>query len=176
MTTAECDRLVALAMRCLHPALLMTGTPDYRTNTSADVELLRDPFTVSIQERIGAALGYPWKHGEGLQVQHYLPGQEFREHTDAFWPNTPEEKCFGGAAGRRTWTFMIYLNRCARGGQTYFPRKNVSIDPRPGLAVFWWNLTDDGLPDLETTHAGLPVIAGEKTIVTDWFRERSWRA
>jgi len=35
---------------------------------------------------------------------------------------------------------------------------------------FWNNLNADGLPNEDTMHAGEPVTAGHKIIITKWFR------
>jgi prolyl 4-hydroxylase len=38
--------------------------------------------------------------------------------------------------------------------------------------VIWNNLRPDGTVNPDTLHAGMPVLAGHKIIITKWFRER----
>ena len=74
--------------------------------------------------------------------------------------------------GNRTWTFMIYLNDTLQGGGTAFPNINEVFYPKRGRAVVWNNLKADGRGNPFTMHCGEPVEAGEKFIITKWFRER----
>ena len=37
--------------------------------------------------------------------------------------------------------------------------------------VFFANVTENGIPDKQTWHAGAPVISGVKYIATKWMRE-----
>jgi prolyl 4-hydroxylase len=38
------------------------------------------------------------------------------------------------------------------------------------MALFWNNLTAEGQPNPGTLHQGMPVKAGDKAIITKWFR------
>ena len=72
----------------------------------------------------------------------------------------------GQHAGNRTRTICVYLNHVEAGGETVFPRADVSVAPVPGRAVVFDKLFADGQPDLESLHAGLPVTRGEKWLAT----------
>jgi len=106
-------------------------------------------------------------NAEISQIQFYSPGEQFKPHFDAFDPII-DKKDYN--TGQRSWTFMIYLNDVEEGGETYFTNLNLKIKPKTGKAVIWYNLNTDGLPDTNTTHAGLPVIKGKKYIITKWFK------
>jgi prolyl 4-hydroxylase len=67
---------------------------------------------------------------------------------------------------------MIYLNEPAGGGATRFKYLNLSIAPTAGRILIWNNLALDGSPNPWTMHAGEPVTAGGKYILTKWYRER----
>jgi prolyl 4-hydroxylase len=110
-------------------------------------------------------------YAEGVQGQHYVIGQEFKQHTDFFEPGTDEYLLHTSSKGNRTWTFMVYLNDVLEGGGTRFIDLKHMIQPQRGRAVIWNNLKEDGTPNYKTLHAGMPVIAGHKTIITKWFRE-----
>jgi prolyl 4-hydroxylase len=48
------------------------------------------------------------------------------------------------------------------------------VTPKKGRALAWKNLKDDGSPDYESLHAGLPVLAGTKWIAVVWIRENKF--
>ena len=120
---------------------------------------------------------------EAIQGQHYDKTQEFKEHTDTFTPNTKEYDTHAkpSQGGQRTWTFMIYLNETISGGETKFPRVKdttgevLSLTPTLGQAIIWNNLYVNGEVNHFSTHQGSPVLDGEKTIITKWYRERRRR-
>lgn len=63
------------------------------------------------------------------QVLKYEPGQFYRAHHDQ---NTHPDSL----AGVRLFTFFIYLQAPESGGQTYFPRLNITVRFLFGLS-FW---------------------------------------
>jgi len=73
---------------------------------------------------------------------------------------------------QRVSTVFVYLNDVMEGGGTDFPRLGVHVEPERGKAVKFLNCGDDGRPNPETLHAGLPVIRGEKWLATLWFWDR----
>jgi prolyl 4-hydroxylase len=158
-----------------------------------------------IASMVSAVSGLPPSRMENLQVCKYLPGQEFKLHTD-------HQDSYNDLEWRgRLATCLIYLSSATegmsnndagangmstqpRGGETWFPgvrndADNASFDdddddglsicPRQGSAVFFWNTLEkpgmqgyDPLMFLNTDtrlrHAGLPVLAGEKWICNRW--------
>ena len=70
---------------------------------------------------------------------------------------------------------MAYLNVPEAGGATYFPMLKYGIEPRRGMLLIWNNMDKDGKPNLYSLHAGTPVEAGTKYIITKWFRMNKWR-
>ena len=174
LNDAECDQLIALIGRKQRPSKV---TDDYaektfRTSMTCDLGLLNEPAVAAIDQKIADMLGLNLSYSEGIQGQHYKIGQQFKPHTDYFEPDGPEYAKHAAAQGNRTWTFMIYLNEVEKGGGTHFTRINTIITPKRGSAVIWNNLYENGQPNPDTMHAGLPVEAGEKFIITKWFREK----
>ena len=175
LNESECQILIELAKTRLIPS---THTNEdeldkyFRTSSTCSIGGFDDPQVQDIDRRICALLGISQRFSETMQVQYYEPGQEFKAHTDAFSPNTPEFVKYAAEQGQRTWTVMIYLNNVARGGGTEFPNIGATFTPKQGQAVIWKNINDDGRPNDNTLHSGLPVIEGYKVIVTKWFRER----
>lgn len=134
-----------------------------------------DPILIGIEKRIAILTGMPMENGEALHVLYYRVGGEYQPHYDFFNADTP-----GGAecllrGGQRVASLIMYLNTPDAGGETVFPRANISITPRKGDAVLFYNCTPNGLVDPNSLHGGAPVIAGEKWIMTKWIREGMFR-
>ena len=72
------------------------------------------------------------------------------------------------AANNRISTLVMYLNDVEEGGETFFPKLNLSVHPRKGMAVYFeYFYQDQSLNEL-TLHGGAPVTKGEKWIATQW--------
>ena len=174
MSDGECDELVALIDQHLRPSTITLPSDDkyFRTSRTSDLSLVHSPIVSGIDVKIARALGISPAYSEGIQAQRYDVGHEFKPHTDYFEPGTDEYAQHGGAKGNRTWTFMVYLNGVEGGGATHFVALDRSFSPVKGTALAWNNLRADGTVNPDTLHAGLPVSAGHKVIITKWFRER----
>jgi prolyl 4-hydroxylase len=172
---AECGFLIGLIDASSRPSSQFLYGQEAGNRTSSSGDLYRwDPGVIAIDNRICALLGIDPSHGETLQGQRYEPGQQFKAHHDFFHvsqPYWPEQEKHGG---QRSWTAMIYLNEPEGGGETQFPMAGIAVSPRKGMLLAWNNMGADGAPNMDSIHAGLPVTAGVKHIVTKWFRERPW--
>jgi prolyl 4-hydroxylase len=171
----ECDAIVELIRQQLRPSTVTIESPTdkyYRTSSTCDLSLMKNKIVDKLDEKIARTLGIRLPYSEGIQGQHYEPGQEFKQHTDYFEPGTDEYVKHASSRGNRTWTFMVYLNTVPQGGGTRFFSINRVFQPVKGTAVIWNNLYPDGLPNYDTLHAGLPVKEGHKDIITKWFREK----
>jgi prolyl 4-hydroxylase len=176
LSDEECDKIINDSIHLLHPSTITHPTPDkdFRTSYTADLRETETPFIIDINKRICNFLSIGYRFGEPTQLQHYAVGQQFKDHTDFFEPYSDDYYKFGKKAGNRTWTFMIYLNHVQEGGGTHFVKLDKMVKPTKGLAVVWNNQYKDGKFNYDTLHAGLPVIRGEKYIITKWFREKIW--
>ncbi|WP_051275515.1 prolyl hydroxylase family protein [Aestuariibacter salexigens] len=177
LTAAECLALVELTKTKLRPSEISTVSPNtyqtFRTSSSCDLPYTNDPLAEQIDRKIIDYMGLIGGHDEVIQAQHYDIGQQFKAHTDYFQPGSEEYKKFCAEQGQRTWTFMIYLNEDCEGGQTEFVRLGHSFKPTLGTALAWNNLYPDGTVNPDTLHHAHPVTAGEKVIITKWFRVRN---
>jgi prolyl 4-hydroxylase len=213
LTHAECEQIMDAAGKSLNGLQRSTtgAQQEVGTGRTSSTVWLRDgecrgPLR-QIASKVSAVCGLPPSHMENLQVCKYLPGQEFRLHTD-------HQDSFNDLVCRgRLATCLIYLSCAAegmqgagtpataatdrpRGGETWFPGvrstdagsavlddddddDGLSISPRQGSAVFFWNTMErPGMPgyeplmflqtDARLRHAGLPVLAGEKWICNRW--------
>ena len=65
---------------------------------------------------------------------------------------TTETDNFGGL---RMTTFMIYLSDVQAGGHTIFPQAGISVQPKMGDALFWFNVGPRTEPyDTRVFHLG----------------------
>ena len=143
-----------------------------RTSDGAFLDLAHDAVIERIEKRIEKVTKIPVSHGEGLQVLRYRGTQEYKPHFDFFEPKNPEESRKIEVAGNRVGTLILYLSDVEQGGGTYFPQVKLSIHPKKGSAVWFGYMGADGVLDMRSEHAGLPVTAGEKWIATKWLRQR----
>lgn len=144
-----------------------------RTSDGTFLSVGQDAIVTAIEARIERLTKIPAAHGEGLQVLRYRGAQEYKPHFDFFEPQSPDEARQIDLAGNRVGTLILYLNDVEKGGGTYFPQLNLAIHPKKGSALWFAYLGADGVPDMRSEHAGLPVLAGEKWIATKWLRQRA---
>ncbi|WP_018982798.1 prolyl hydroxylase family protein [Salinimonas chungwhensis] len=170
----ECAQLCSVIKQHLRPSDISTvssGTSQsFRTSSTCDLSQVDQALTDLADKRIQSLFGPDFGVGEPIQAQHYAPGQAFKAHTDYFEPATSEYRRFAAESGQRTWTCMVYLNVVEEGGDTEFLHIGKRFSPQPGRALFWNNLDLDGNVNTATLHQAHPVINGEKTVITKWFR------
>jgi prolyl 4-hydroxylase len=103
---------------------------------------------------------------EEWQATRYGVGGKFDYHFDGGqWVENP--------SGDREHTVLLYLDTPRRGGGTHFKELDVEITPKAGRLVAWRNLDADGKRDDAMLHAALPLLAGKKTVLVTWVRERT---
>ena len=173
---AECAELIELARPQLARALTVDDdgkqqVDQRRTSEGMFFSLGELPLVARIEQRLADLLGLPVSHGEGLQILHYRPGQEYEPHFDWFDPALPGYDAITRSGGQRIASVVMYLNTPELGGGTAFPELGLTITARRGSAVYF--AYESGDP--RSLHAGLPVICGEKWIATKWLRERPYR-
>jgi prolyl 4-hydroxylase len=131
------------------------------------------PLINEIEARICKTIGINNRHAEYIQGQKYSTGQQFKLHTDYFDPTVLKENT--SINGQRTWTFMIYLNDMEdadAGGYTVFPYAYMATPPKAGTAIIWNNLSEGKKENIYSSHCGMPILKGEKYILTQWFKEK----
>lgn len=105
-------------------------------------------------------------HMEYGQIQKYEEGQEYTPHYDYFYA-VPYL-----VSNDRIATLIVYLNDGFSGGETEFPLLDLKITPKRGRALYFeYKYIDD--INRSTLHAGLPIIKGEKWIITIWIRQKN---
>lgn len=177
LTDEECDHIIAISKSELTPSKVYSNTTDvYDTKTrKSDQAWLKDtmdPVIASISEKVASISQIPIEHQEDLQVVSYSPGGFFTPHYDAC--DGDEEFCkrMDGASGPRLFTYLIYLNDDYEGGETVFPKLNITVTPKKGKCVIFQNTLPQsgGKIPLEALHGGNPVKSGNKWICNKWIR------
>lgn len=173
LTAAECGQLIELARPRLQRARTVATdgsqqVDDSRTSEGMFFALGEVPLVATIEQRIADLFDLPVEHGEGLQILHYGPGQEYLPHYDWFDPGQPGYAAVTERGGQRVASVVMYLNTPELGGGTAFPNLGVTVTALGGSAVYFAYDTGDS----SSLHAGLPVLQGEKWIATKWLRER----
>lgn len=165
---AECEALIELSREKLQRSKIGSTREvnDIRTSSGAFLTDVHDDVITTVENRIASLIGIPVQHGEGLHILNYKPGQEYKEHFDYFAATSKS------AANNRICTVILYLNDVEEGGETYFPKLNLSVMPKKGSAVYFeYFYTNQELNEL-TLHGGAPVVKGEKWIATQWIRKQ----
>lgn len=74
---------------------------------------------------------------------------------------------------QRQYTFFVYLNDVENGGETVFPKLNLSFKPQRGLSLFWENCKDLTTCDELNLHKGNSTINGIKYGLNIWVNFKS---
>jgi prolyl 4-hydroxylase len=176
LSAEECAALIAESQPRLQRAKTVDSSGKQqidarRTSEGMFFTLGESPLIKRIEQRIATLLSIPIDHGEGLQVLHYLPGQQYEPHYDWFDPEQPGFAAITAKGGQRIASLVMYLNTPESGGGTAFPEIGLTVTALRGSAVYF--AYDTG--DAASLHAGLPVQKGEKWIATKWLRERPFQ-
>nr|VDD47920.1 unnamed protein product [Brassica oleracea] len=177
----ECEHLISLAKPYMRRSLVInpiTGVQvvsSGRTSTGSSIRRGHDKIVEEIENRISEFTFLPVENGENLQVIHYEVGQKNDPHFDGLG---------------RIATFLMYLSDVDEGGETDFPKSSgrLSVSPKKGDAVLFWNKRPDGSQDPSSFHCerdkhiaflyafpGRPVIKGNKWASTKWFHSHEYK-
>ena len=172
----ECAELMALCANRFERSPVVdevsgsARVDESRTSAGAMLERGETPTVARIERRLSEIVRWPIEFGEGMQLQQYCHGNEYRSHFDWFEPNSVGAKKHLCRGGQRLATFVLYLSEVESGGGTSFPRLGLEVFPKSGSALFFQNTDVDHVPDERTLHAGSPVVRGIKVIANKWLR------
>lgn len=175
LSAEECEYVIGASARHLRPAEVVdqtTGRPlasRVRTNRVGVLWPIHQDMVIhAINLRLAAAAGLPPSNGEMINVLMYRHGEEYRPHYDFF----PVEAAQSDPSGQRIRTLLVYLNTDYVGGEMHFVTASRKIKGNVGDAVVFHNCEDNGVPDKSSLHAGMPVLGGEKWLLSKWYREK----
>mmetsp|Transcript_78793 Transcript_78793/g.225570 ORF Transcript_78793/g.225570 Transcript_78793/m.225570 type:complete len:275 (-) Transcript_78793:281-1105(-) len=186
VTDAQCDTLCDCAeAQGFMESTVRAGQEDGGSVRTSSTAWLNDAHPHSdealrvlqmIDSKISRMTGQPIENLESLQVIKYKKDEQYAYHLDTI----PEynDLPFGG----RLASCLIYLNDDFEGGATDFLElEHVCVQPRRGGVLFWYNpelpyeIEGDMVPDVRTTHAGLPVVSGTKYAANKWVHAKRYR-
>ncbi len=183
LSDEECHHLIAVARPFLRPAMVLDrGTGERihdqarRSMNARIIDPLRDLVVCTVESRLARCSLLPPGNAEPISILCYRPGDEYRPHADYYDPARPGSATGLALGGQRIATFLAYLNDVDAGGETAFPLIDVSITPKRGDGLLFFNCLPDGSPDRQTLHAGQPVEVGEKWLLSRWIRTGPYRA
>lgn len=175
-----CEWLIESRRGKTHPAYVYdaetggTKLDPVRTNSVSELHTLEPDLPLQLTRmRIAQALGMPLANLEPPHVLRYRPGEEYRAHYDILLPH--EAEMYAGqvaAMGQRAATLLIYLNDGYEGGETNFPHLDWRFKGKTGDALIFWNLSAGGEIERNSLHAGLPLVKGEKWMLSHWIRQK----
>jgi len=171
LSNEECDELIRLSSDKLQRSKIGSthDVNELRTSSSMFFQESENEIVTRVEKRVSTIMNIPIEHGESMQILRYTPGQEYKAHYDYFSSTSQAAK------NNRISTLIMYLNDVEQGGETFFPKLNLSVTPKKGMAVYFeYFYTDNDLNEL-TLHGGSPVIAGEKWVATQWMRKQKVR-
>ncbi|GAA5184845.1 2OG-Fe(II) oxygenase [Niveibacterium umoris] len=180
LTDEECATLIARCRARMNRSTIIdpnSGAEQViaeRTSSGAAFARCEDELIERIERRLAALMAWPLENGEGMQVLRYGVGAQYTPHFDYFPPQDPGSAAHLATGGQRVATMVLYLNDVEAGGATVFPDAGIEVAPRRGRAVYFRYANAAGQLDPLSLHAGAPVTAGEKWIMTKWVRERRY--
>jgi len=150
------------------------GVQAARTSSTAwcKGKCLANPTVRAVEDRVSTLLGIPMENAEPMQVLRYETGQFYKVHHDQ---NSPR----ASAWGPRMFTVFLYIGdeSSYEGGETHFPRLNLTIPKGKGKACIWTSVLDSDpyQRDDRTDHESLPVASGVKYGVNYWVHMYPFR-
>ena len=177
-----CDWLIERARDKLQVALMYDGAARKalwmasRTCSEYAFDIVEsDIVLLLLRARAGVLLNMPTSAMEPPQVFHYAPGQEIKPHFDHVYDGEGHGRD-GAFASERVVSLLIYLNDGFEGGELEFPKVGFRHKGGKGDAVFFANVGLDGKRDPLSLHAGLPILEGEKWLLSQWVHDQPFTA
>ena len=166
LSDEECDEMIRLSKHRMDRSKIGASgaVHDLRTSSGTFLEEGETEAIARIERRVSYVMGIPAEHAEGLQVLHYRVGQEYKAHFDFFTS--------AATSNPRISTLVMYLNDVEQGGETVFPKLNLSVCPHKGMAVYFEYFYDDDNVNALTLHGGAPIVRGEKWAATQWMHRQ----
>jgi len=179
VSAAVCDWLIERSRGRLERARVYDAykhtdfVDESRTNSQAIFPIVdADLVHMLVQARMASACRVPVSHMEAPTVLHYAVGETIGNHYDFVDPSHPNYAEEIRRSGNRKITFLVYLNEDYEGGETAFPKLELSHSGRRGEGLFFVNTLEDGHANVRTLHNGRPPTRGEKWVFSQFIRNR----
>ena len=196
MTDKECDFLIDHSKSRMTKSGVVdaqtggTAKSDIRTSTGSFVGIGENDLMRKLEKRVATFSMLPTRNirgGAGVEIRG--PKQEYRAHYDYFFHK-------GGTANNRIVTALMYLHEPEFGGETVFPNTEVPLERTEkgggknfsecgnrgraavvtkGDTLLFWSMKPGGELDPGSSHAGCPVVRGEKWTATKLVHDPATR-
>ncbi len=111
----------------------------------------------------------PYSHIEAIDIYNYVEGQYLDLHHD--YPYDPKQINYYRYGGDRVGTGIFFLNDDFVGGQTYFPKLNIEIQPKSGSFLYFEQGYDEAT-NWNTIHESRLITKGTKWIASCFFSDQ----
>jgi len=173
LTGEECDKLIFASDGAMLPSPVVgAGSGEISPQRTSTTCYFSREDTPSLVRKVCCLTNKPLEHLELPQVGRYYGGQQYLPHFDAFDLSTADGQRFALNGGQRVCTVLVYLNDVRIGGETVFPKINLTIQPRRGNAIVFFPATLYGELDPLALHCAQPAIEGyTKWVSQIWVRQ-----
>lgn len=114
-----------------------------------------------VQQLLFQVYGVKFPYAEPCSILCYRTGQFYKRHVDNILLSSRFQELEQGIPTRDI-SVVGYLNDGFEGGETYFDRQDIKVQPEAGSVLVF--------PSYFThPHASLPIISGEKYAFTTWL-------
>lgn len=132
-----------------------------------------NPFVESIYKNIKNKLHFNLTKLEKLQIQKYEENCFYKPHFDIDTNHTRLNN--NNLDQQRRFSIIVYLNDNFEGGETYFPKLNITIKPKLCRALVFENcIRGSNFPNPLSLHEGKEITRGRKTILNTWSYENTY--
>ena len=166
----DCQRILNLQKQLENSTTSMNRIKDYRKSlvTLVDEE---DDVIKKVKKKIVKSFGLSDDGMEKLQLQKYPEGGYYKEHFDA---KSEDHFQKDESFSQRKYSIIIYLNDDFSGGETIFPKKNISVKPLQGRLLLFSNLLNEtNYVHPFSSHLSNKIVRGEKWILSTWHHSFS---
>jgi prolyl 4-hydroxylase len=178
----ECEEMLAYSWQNLKLSDVISNDgkgQKHEGRTGSNTWLKHDasPLIGNVAKRISQMVRMSLENAEPFQIVHYGEGQKYDYHHDSFDESDETyNEDYVKTGGQRIVTVLGYLRDVPQGGETGFCYHGLSVQPKAGTVVSWYNVNKEtNERDERSQHAGLPVIIGEKYAFNLWFREGKFK-
>lgn len=179
LSDEECQHFIDISREKFQRSLVTSNEGNFastqRTSQNYWLPHDKDEITLRIAKKIAVLVNYPLDNAEMYQIIYYTKNQQYYNHCDGWHFNKSDEsKMCLLRGGQRMVTALVYLNDVEAGGGTLFSKLNISVAPKRGKLLVFYNCKDrTNVINTMTEHAGTQVIEGEKYAFNLWFRQQS---
>ena len=156
----------------LTPSLTTDGNKikrsEFRTSSSTIIKK-ESKKLFNLREKTCSLLDWNIKESERFQFIEYDEGQEYVPHYDAF-DFEQIKSSQSKVTTQRMITNLIYLNENFSGGETLFPKLNISIKAELGMMLSFENcINNTDFLNPFTIHQSSPIKQGKKYVLVSWL-------